>query len=301
MNALLDVAIGLVFLYLLLALVCTILNEMVASGLGLRAKNLKAAIDKLLADDDGGLKAAFEATGIMRVAYQASGKNGPSYLSAENFTAAIVEVGKAAAVKAKTFSGRIKKADELATCIDALPESNLKRSLATLMDGVHDDVNEAKERIGAWFDSMMDRAAGQFTRRMKQITMGFAIVVTVAFNADTLAVSKALWTDASMRMQLAESAVAFVSKTDDVDDIADLEVLQNDLRPFPIGWDTESPAHSSDWFASVGGVASKILGWLITALAVSLGAPFWFDLLKRLVALRGTGPATKPQQPKAPK
>jgi len=31
-----------------------------------------------------------------------------------------------------------------------------------------------------------------------------------------------------------------------------------------------------------------ILGWLITALAISLGAPFWFDLLNKLMTLRGS-------------
>ena len=33
----------------------------------------------------------------------------------------------------------------------------------------------------------------------------------------------------------------------------------------------------------------KAIGWLITALAVSLGGPFWFDLLNRLVDMRGAG------------
>ena len=32
--------------------------------------------------------------------------------------------------------------------------------------------------------------------------------------------------------------------------------------------------------------AAKILGWLITALAVSFGAGFWFDLLKKIVSRR---------------
>ena len=30
-------------------------------------------------------------------------------------------------------------------------------------------------------------------------------------------------------------------------------------------------------------------GWLITALAVSLGAGFWFDVLGKALQLRGTG------------
>jgi hypothetical protein len=31
------------------------------------------------------------------------------------------------------------------------------------------------------------------------------------------------------------------------------------------------------------------LGWLLTAFAASLGAPFWFDGVGWLLALRGTG------------
>jgi len=33
--------------------------------------------------------------------------------------------------------------------------------------------------------------------------------------------------------------------------------------------------------------ALRIVGWLLTALAISLGAPFWFDLLNKLMKLRG--------------
>ncbi len=36
----------------------------------------------------------------------------------------------------------------------------------------------------------------------------------------------------------------------------------------------------------------KVIGWLITALAISLGSAFWFDLLSKLIKLRGAG--TKP-------
>ena len=34
---------------------------------------------------------------------------------------------------------------------------------------------------------------------------------------------------------------------------------------------------------------SKLLGYILTALAISLGAPFWFDLLKKLVNIRSAG------------
>jgi hypothetical protein len=38
-----------------------------------------------------------------------------------------------------------------------------------------------------------------------------------------------------------------------------------------------------------------IIGWLITALAISLGAPFWFDLLYKFISLRNAG--KKPDEP----
>jgi hypothetical protein len=37
-----------------------------------------------------------------------------------------------------------------------------------------------------------------------------------------------------------------------------------------------------------GGIET-IVGWLITALAITLGAPFWFDLLGKLISIRGAG------------
>ena len=38
----------------------------------------------------------------------------------------------------------------------------------------------------------------------------------------------------------------------------------------------------------------KLIGWLLTALAISLGAPFWFDLLNKFVKLRESGPKQTP-------
>jgi len=35
-------------------------------------------------------------------------------------------------------------------------------------------------------------------------------------------------------------------------------------------------------------ILKSLMGWIITALALSLGAPFWFDLLNKLMKLRGS-------------
>ena len=47
----LDVVIGLVLFYLLYSLLATVLSELIATWLGLRARNLKEAIDRMLNDE----------------------------------------------------------------------------------------------------------------------------------------------------------------------------------------------------------------------------------------------------------
>ena len=54
------------------------------------------------------------------------------------------------------------------------------------------------------------------------------------------------------------------------------------------------------WSKVLLGLWPMLLGWLITAAAMSLGAPFWFDLLKRFVSIRSAGkaPEEAPLKPK---
>jgi len=53
----------------------------------------------------------------------------------------------------------------------------------------------------------------------------------------------------------------------------------------PLGWSRATAPH--DFWSGLG----KVLGLLVTGFAVSLGAPFWFDLLNKVSNLRGAGPA----------
>ncbi|MGH8490575.1 MAG: hypothetical protein ACREXS_17340 [Gammaproteobacteria bacterium] len=56
------------------------------------------------------------------------------------------------------------------------------------------------------------------------------------------------------------------------------------------------------WWMAVGfkNVLAMIFGWLITAAAASLGAPFWFDTLKRVISVRSSGKAPE-ERPLSPK
>jgi hypothetical protein len=126
------------------------------------------------------------------------------------------------------------------------------------------------ERLETWFNDRMARAEGWYKRRAQAWSLLLALAATLAFNADTIHVVSQLWDDAALR----DAAVAAAQSQS-----SSIEAL-----PIPLGWagDVARPAGVMAW-------ALRVLGWLLTAAAVSLGAAFWFDVLNKALHLRGTG------------
>jgi hypothetical protein len=58
----------------------------------------------------------------------------------------------------------------------------------------------------------------------------------------------------------------------------------------PLGWKLKLGTGQQDIPNETRLILSKLVGLLLTAAALSLGAPFWFDLLSKFVRVRGTGP-----------
>ena len=102
--------------------------------------------------------------------------------------------------------------------------------------------------------------------------------VTLATNASSIHMAEEFWRNDALRTQIAAQAQVAAQ----AGDVSGLEAsnLQS-LEAFPIGWST-APTGALDWLKT-------LLGWIITTAAVSLGAPFWFDLLSKVANLRGSG------------
>jgi hypothetical protein len=62
----------------------------------------------------------------------------------------------------------------------------------------------------------------------------------------------------------------------------------------PIGWHKGDPDKA---FADFSSGLRTFLGWMLTALAASLGAPFWFDTLNKIVTIRAGGRAPEEKNP----
>lgn len=275
-QAILDIVIGLVFMYLLLSLVATSVSEMIAAITSMRAKSLKDGIQKLLNDPDASaLYSDFVSHPLIKTAHNMAGRHGPSYLSSQAFSLALLDkIAPGAPQQNDQLFDHVRKG------IDRIPDGTAKGVLEAFAKEAQGDVEKLKRSVAAWFDDGMDRVAGVYKRKVQAILLMIGVVISFMFNADTFMVASKLWQDAGLRAEISGQASGFIDANVDVG----YAEASAQLKAFPIGWTAETvPVSTLGWIA-------KVLGLLVTAMTVALGAPFWFDVLSRVNAIRSAGP-----------
>lgn len=292
--AILTVVLGVIFVLLMLSLFATSIMELLAAMLRLRGRNLRMTLKNLLIDEKKGSSGIYEEFITNPLYKQLSFKYGrgvsnpPSYIDNDSFRTILFDI----------ILGEDGLESQLKTKIDGLENEEMRRILKQLIRDADGKIDVFKDRIGEWYESIMDRASGYYKRMTQKILILVGIVMAVVLNADTLALYRSLESNPETLEKLVAAAEA-VAENESVDDLVqtDLEyeaALQqlkamkgevDELRsPLGMGWQNINLAQMT-----VYGWAVKILGWLITAIAVSLGAPFWFDLLRKIVNLRSSG------------
>ena len=283
-STILDVAIGIVFIYLLVSLVISATNELIAALLKSRAKNLSKGIQVLLQDpsQDGWVARLYEHPLIASLSLPNSK---PSYIPSRTFALALLDL-----IAPASTDGTRTLAD-LKTGLANLP-GPLQRTLTTLLEEAQHDVERLKKQIEIWFNNGMDRASGWYKRKTQWIQFFLGLSLVIALNIDSVHIGRTLLAvNSPLRASLVESAKSLVAQPGRTNmPIKDVvEVIST--ASLPIGW-SEIPKRDQ-WL-------TMALGWLITAFAVSLGAPFWFDLLNKFINVRASGKAPE-EEPKSPK
>jgi hypothetical protein len=272
-STILDVAIGLIFIYFLLSMITSHINELISQMFSWRSKDLEAGIRTMLADPNLANKVWNHP--MIRGLSVRVGRN-PSYIPPNTFALALfdalVPVGQNPTVLENI---RVQALN--------LPDTSARNIVISMIDHANGDMNQARGNIEQWFNDTMDRVSGVYKQRILWVTILVSLLVTFLFGVDTITLSNSLWIEPGLRAALTGAGTSFAGS--DVSGGTSLQDAVKTLNQFtlPIGW-TAFPT-------DVASLVKKILGLLLTTFAVSLGAPFWFDVLKKVVNLRGAGPA----------
>lgn len=306
------VVIGLAFVYLLLSLLATWIQELLATLLGWRAKELANAIQNLLDPsapkldgvrrlrekwaEGGGLVQRLRAN-FLKAFYESPvvkslGKPNrrPSYIPSREFSQAVFEL----VTKAGTEASPSRKG--LAAFKSGVAQLNpgvSRDALESFVEFAEQQHGEIEARIAAvrvriteWFDAAMDRASGWYKRRLQVVAVAVGVLLAVAFNADTLLLTSRLWSESWLRDSAKAVAQQYLELDRKEEATAALERLEK--LGLPLGWGSGNLPRGGQ-VSLAGAWLLRVLGWLLTGFAVSQGSPVWFDVLNHFVNLRGSG------------
>lgn len=298
MLASIQVVIGIVFVMLLFSLLASTVLEFIAGWLSLRGKQLSRSLDALLGPQ---VKADFIkhpyfeqlSAGSREKALIGNQKTAlPAYITASTFSAILLD----------TLG--LNNPEEVLERLETVPNESLRRMLRFLFEQ-SSNYYEFKSKIENWYGEVMDRSSGAYKRDAQRWLFSLGLVIALIFNADTLTIYHNLSVNSSLRDAVAGAAQSYLSReapppafgtSEPTAGVAFQQIsrLVNENistfeSPLGLGWANVEPnTLDFSW------IVYHLLGWLLTATAVSFGASFWFELLKKIINVRSSGPAPPP-------
>lgn len=279
---------GIFFIYGVLA---SQIGEVVATLLASRARFLALGIRQLVGDKLGEKVLQHPLVRSMGNTYVGL----PSYIPGGIFAKAMLDAYYNGAQPTPTADGNS-------------PEEVDKRLQLVIKEQLDPDRQAEEERVEAWFNQAMDRLSGSYRRYAGRILLVVSFLLVVGTNADGLQLAQQLARAGSLRQESSELTRKMLDSCQVIEgrlecrgaggEVASgaeghaLQALQwiqgAVIKPWNLG--DVRRMNATDWLM-------KVLGLLLTTLAVSMGAPFWFDLLTRVapgLRMVGRPPAANP-------
>lgn len=315
-----DLVIGMIFIYFLLSVICSSAVELWLTVRRTRARLLQKwlkAIFNLQALDPYGIPMVDEkgkpicvgqaiVDHCMVIALSPKGKSN-SYLGAENFTIALLDKISITRDDPKTFNfieppnylegfiEKIKKTTvisaELKRTFLFLAYEALQESPETALELMGDARNagnsgkgkivDFRKRLEDWYNLNSERLTGTMKRKTLPITIIMAIVLTIGLNVDSVSFVKYFYDNKNATITIGDAAIKnFTEKSPSTKNENFTDLKSAFGLELPIGDNNRN-------------LNEHFFGWLATTLAIVFGAPFWFDILNKIVNLRNTGPKPK--------
>ena len=335
-SPILDVAIGMAFIYLLLSLIASAVQELLSSLVETRSANLYNGVRSLLSGDTRLVKLLYShgliaglyknpnqdfaglgrswcshirtalqpIIGIRRLAPPPADEPTsdplllPAYIPARTFALALMDLLNGSRASG---SGMMRSIGE--NLRSGTEDGRAHVAIEALALRAGDDTEAFQGYLEDWYNDAMDRVSGWYKKHVQNILLVVAVVLSVTFNVDSIRLGRTLWIEPTLRQTLATTANVYVqhppaSAIPTGDPGKDLNATVDAFNQvsgnlnLPVGWHHTLPQY---WDTAVHptwdllrSLLQALVGWIITAAALSFGAPFWFDTLNRFMIVRGT-------------
>ena len=325
MAPIIETAISLVFIYILFSLVVSWINELLVSLRGVRGKYLRKQLSDAFQDrfnQKNWAEMIYVHPSIDILAKRDA--RPPSYIPSHLFALSFIDIiineaKKTTFVQEENSLSFASKEDWINTTADAsqiekfkaglstLRDSDTKAMLTTMLDNSQDNFGLLKDNIAKWYEDYMDRITGWYKRSVRWYLFFIGLTIAIGANVNSLHLFTELYRNSKLRTPTLKAADSFLQAHPDglentIEDGSqaitfnnfqtrlkqvDSIYAQTKALNLPIGWNSRNVYENTNgswWYWPL-----VLIGWLITGFALSFGAPFWFDTLKRFANMRSTG------------
>ena len=339
LDAILEVAIGLVMMWLILSVGTMEIQNWIGQKMNVRAKFLEQSLLEMFKGEQGLVKQFYNHPAIKELCKK--DKNGnlqkPAYIPNDVFVKVAMEIlmkagkqGPSAPPDAVSFGAMASGAQEVKSMNPELnelmdhlfPGLDQPQAVSFGIEDIQAKLKQYQENVEKWFDHTMENASGWYKENAMTLAFVIGLVLALVFNVDTINITEKLWREPTIRQALVAQADTYQLQ-EGTANISEVPGYFDSLA-MPVGWTSIPAADQSvcqglvmitpdkqlayhagnecrllvnvpalnDWM----GWVSKLVGIIISAFAARQGAPFWFDLLRKLVNLRN---ATQPSKEEA--
>lgn len=238
-NVALDIAIGLVFIYLLYSLLATTVKEFIATLFDYRARMLERGLEQMLdgknhsyywwdrvwnffnkSNKEKTTSKFYQKTHLFTASischplYVRAGGNSrfskkPSYLPSDVFSDILVDILKTDGQYPllKDIEANIKaKAND--------PNNPLNRDLEKILllhvEQANGDLQRFRLIAENWYNDTMDRVGGWYKKQANYILLLIGLIAAIIFNVNTLEIVNILSSNSDVREKLANNATAYI-------------------------------------------------------------------------------------------
>lgn len=285
-SAILEVGLGLALVYYLLSLVVSYITSWIAKQMNLRAKDLEEGLKDLITNPEK-LQEFKNHEWIKNLKpKQLKILGGYTERDLENLSASTF---------AQTLFDILlpgEKTDASLTDIRKAIEDHLKGDAQTALLKIFDsgvsDLKEARKSVEDWFNDAMENVSSIYKQHARRIAIVVALAVTLVTGVDSVGLAIQLWENPVLRAGIPAQVDQYIDQEPDGDVqtyIEELEALEFPIQLAPI-WDPDT------WPDDATDISWKVVGLLITWIAVSQGSSFWYQSLKKIRSW-ATAPTTK--------
>lgn len=270
MSVVLDVAVGLITIFLLFSILVSGINEWVAQVFARRGEFLRIGLQRLI-NDEAVYRRVLHHPLIDSLYRQRTARGKPpSYIDPANYAMALANVLLARAAASQADAPPVPPPLSVAALRESLASPALSGSpvvaaLGPILDRSGNDIDTALKGIQDWFNASMDRVSGWYKSRTRNMLFMIGLVVAALCNVDTIQIYSTLNQSPALRASLAAVATSVVAtgKVGDVN-LAELQTRAptmaewTSIRPvfeavrvdganrLPIGWDCLGNALRTD-------------------------------------------------------